>query len=156
MLLGFLIIASGVPGFAAAEDFRAVNDKWKLYRSTHFEIYSQRGERETRDVLRRLEVVRAVFLQTFPIREREPSEVTIYYFSGRKDFLSYLPTDSANNTVGFFMPYPDRDIMILSGATDLDVALQVVQMHYVMHLFRLNGSKAPPWLSTAAGFFSRR
>lgn len=147
----WVCLVNAVP-CSAQRDFPGVDHQWRHYQSPHFEIYSHGSERETRNLLRRLEVVRAVFLATFPLREREPSEATVYYFSNGRDFSAYLPSGTRDETVGIFNAFIDRDVMALSGSASSEVTWQIIQSQYVTHLFRLNGGKAPSWLTSGAGF----
>lgn len=150
--LGLITVLLGAVPCAAQREFRGADSPWRHYQSPHFEVYSQAGERESRHLLRRLEMVRAVFQQTFQLREREPSEVTIFYFSNGRDFAAYRPAHSNQDTVGIFNAYIDRDVMALSGGESSEITLQILQSQFVTHLFRLNGGRAPQWLTSGAGF----
>ncbi len=146
-VLGLLaVLAQG----AAPEAFPGLNRKWKYYQSPNFELYSANGERESRDVLEKMELLRALFLDTLKLRVRLPQPVTIYYFDRLADFDAYRPAIHRGSKVafsGFCFGFPDRTVITLAPADDNESAREVVYHEYVHYLFRVAEQYPVPWFN---------
>jgi hypothetical protein len=147
----FLAILTSTPLWGAKDRFPAVDDRWKRYRSEHFELYSRTDRRASRQLLQQLEGLHAFFHETMRVRERRPGVVTVFYFSAIPDFRAYTPPGSSEDLVGQFSSFPDGDVMALAAGGGEEIALQVMKSQYVTHLIGLAG-QVPDWLRWGTGF----
>ena len=140
-----------LPGRAArTEDFPGLRRKWAYYQSPNFELYSANNERDSRDVLEKMELLRAVFLDVFKLSVRMPQPVTIYSFSDDDDFRGYLPKQLQGGDVpwaGFCQNDADRTVILLAPARDRDHACEVVYHEYIHYLFRAAEQDPAPWFN---------
>lgn len=142
----------GGPVAGAREALPAVDGKWKVFQSPHFELYSRVADRTSLELLRKLELVHAFYRESVPLREREVRPVTVYCFSRSKDLRAYVEAGSNSDMVGYFMTYPDRGVIALSADQGSDISLQVIRMQYVTHLCGLSGPEVPLWFRWGMGF----
>ncbi len=150
MLLAAAVLASGSAGAATADSFPGQSRKWVYYQSPNFELYGANGDRTSRDILEKLELLRAVVLDTFKLKVRLPQPVTIYSFDREKEFNSYLPPDRRKGDVqwaGFCRSDLDRTVIILAPAADREATEQVVFHEYIHYLFRITEQRPPPWFN---------
>lgn len=143
------MMVGGVLGWGASpEPFAGVDDKWLYLRSPNFELYSRNSERESREVLRNLELLRAVFLERFKFVERARLDVTVYYHRNLEDFRAHAPaTFSQGDFRGFYLPGPDRAVISLAPTDNPESAQQLVLHEYVHHLFRAAEQEPPAWFN---------
>ena len=114
---------------AKGEAFPGLGRKWAYYQSPNFELYSTNGDRDSRDVLEKMELLRAHFLETFKLTVRLPQPVTVYYFDRFDDFKGYLPPRLRSGTTeysGYCRSLADRTIITMAPAQDEDRARQVI------------------------------
>ena len=151
VLLLAVVLSAAVPAPAARrETFPGLSRKWEYYQSPNFELYSLNGERDSRDVLEKMELLRAVFLDTFKLTVRLPQPVTIYYFSEQDDFNGYLPKNRRSGDVewaGFCHSDSDRTVITLAPARDREKACEVVYHEYIHYLFRITEQNPAPWFN---------
>lgn len=147
-----LLLLVSSPALRATEPFAGTDDKWRHFTSPNFELYSRVDEAESRAVLRQLEVLRATFLQTLQLKEKEPAPVTIFYFGHVRDFRAYVREEVRKNESyrATFHSDPDRGVMVLAPLASPGVGHQLALSTYVSHLFRTAGERPPQWL--ARGF----
>ena len=124
-----------------------VDDRWHLYRSPNFELFSQNGESTSRELLHNLELVRAVFMDRFKFIERVRLEVSVYAFAAAKDFRAYCPEsmDRKRALAGFYLAGPDRAVILTAPFRDQDDAQRVIFHEYVHHLFKSADEDPPVW-----------
>lgn len=153
-LLGFLFALWAMPAMVWANSFPGAQRKWHRYESRHFELFSQVGERKSRDLLRDIEALRAFMLAKLDLEVRRPTPVTIYFFGSVDDYDSYLPQSAqaslpkGERSLGQYMVFPDRDVIMLSPLDGETTALWVVQSNLAEHLLRGHAGHTPPgWLS---------
>ncbi len=148
-LVGFALL---VPLLRAAkgEVFSGLGRKWQYYQSPNFELYSANNERDSRDVLEKMELLRAVFLDTFKLKVRLPQPVTIYYFDRQADFDGYKSPQLRGSKVqfsGFCSNYADRTVITLAPAENTQAAREVVYHEYIHYLFRITELNPAPWFN---------
>jgi len=134
---------------AAAEQFPGLDAKWRVYESPHFELFSRVSESESREMLRKLEGMRAVFLEQFGLTVRPGPRVTIYAFNNVRLLKSYLAdeTTTDDRIVGGYRVWPDRDVIALSLMDGHDLAMWVVYSNYTKHLLTAAGGNGrPSWV----------
>ncbi|MBI2513339.1 MAG: hypothetical protein HYV96_15280 [Opitutae bacterium] len=142
---GWFVAALAARG-AAKEIFAGVDDRWRLYRSPHFELFSHIGDIDSRDLLYRLEMLRAIFFDVNRLAEREPLEVTLYAFDSRRDFDAYRPANLKGVT-GLYIARPDRAAVMFAPVEDSTEARRVIFHEYIHHLTHVGGMRPPMWLS---------
>lgn len=146
-----LLLLLSTAGIAlAAEPFAGVDAKWRHFRSPNFELYSRVAEGESRAVLRQLEVLRAMFLQTLRLEERAPAPVTIFYFNNVRDYRTYLRAEYRKNENyrASFHSDPDRGLMLLAPLDSAKFGHELALSSYIRHLFRTAGERPPTWIGT--------
>jgi len=151
ILLGILAGLLALPAARGAEvgPFPGVDDKWRHFRSPHFELYSRANDRQSRELLRNLELVRATFLTTLKIQERLPKPVTVFLFGTERDFRAYLPPASAQNRsiAAMYFNQLDRAAVVMLMRPDEKVGRQLIFHEYVHHLMRVGEENPAPWYS---------
>ncbi len=155
-LLGLLFVLWAMPAIVWANSFPGAQRQWHRYESRHFELFSQVGERKSRDLLRDIEALRAFMLAKLDLKVRRPTPVTIYFFGSDEDYQHYLPQSlripslEGEKSLGQYMVYPDRDVIMLSPFDGETSALWVVQSNLAQHLLLSHAGHNPPgWLSSA-------
>ncbi|MBL9188818.1 MAG: hypothetical protein JNK23_15145 [Opitutaceae bacterium] len=141
---------AAVPALAATpgEPLAAIDDNWRHIRSPNFELYTHAREYESRTLLHDLELLRALFLGRFKLKERAKLDVTVYLFRHLKDFHAYAPRGmEQSDTKGFYQASPDRAIINLAPIEDWDGAQRLVFHEYVHHLFRITEQEPPVWFN---------
>ena len=137
---------------APAEVFAGQNRKWSYYRSPNFELYSCRSDAVSRDVLEKMELLQAVFLDAFKLPVRLPQPVTIFCFSAEKDFNAYVPPDKRGSSTweGFCLSQADRTVITLAPTWTADTTGQVVYHEYIHCLFHMAEENPPAWFNEGA------
>lgn len=132
---------------AEKEALPGVDDGWHYYKSPHFELYSRNGDEDSRHVLNRLELLRAVATERIHFAERVKLDVTLYYFRRDDDFRAYTPDTMSKDRpiAGFYQASPDRAIISLAPVDDWDNAQRLVFHEYVHHLFRAADVEPTLW-----------
>ena len=132
-----LVFASSVaplPAQAAPLDPLPASDgKWRHFRSPNFELYSRDGAQQSRELLHRLELLRAVFFDTFKLQERHRLDVTIFLFNRDHDFRTYLPASLGKSSTfeAYHAAYPDRAFIVLGPVDDRLAAQQTIFHEYI-------------------------
>lgn len=144
-ILCWLLLAACLQ--AKKEEYPGESDEWHRYESPHFELFSANNDRQSREVLNNLELLRALFFDTFKLKERRPLGLTIFYFGDRRDFINYVDARMRGNDdlAGYHFSNPDRATVALSPAWDEDSARHLVFHEYVHHLVRISGEDPPLW-----------
>ena len=134
---------------AAADPLPASDEKWRHYQSSNFELYSRESDRESRELLHNLELLRVVFSDTFKLPERRRLEVTIFLFNREKDFQAYLPPtlNKKGDFTAYYSSRPDRALIALGPTRDAESAQQTIFHEYIHHLVWVSGENPPPWLN---------
>jgi tetratricopeptide (TPR) repeat protein len=149
LLLGF-ISCLGAAHAAAPEAFAGLNRKWKCYQSPNFELYSSRDDTTSRNLLERMELLRALFIDTFKIPVRIPQPVTIFAFATQKEFNAYLAPERRSKEVdwaGFCYAQPDRTTITLAPGYEAEDLGKVVFHEYIHCLFHMTEKNPPPWFN---------
>lgn len=133
-------------GMAARhEQFPGETAKWRRYQSPNFEMFSASRDFDSRDLLHNLETLRALFFETFKVKERQPLEVSVYYFNNAAAFKAYVHTSYRQELAGFYLHRPDRAVIAISPAWSDETARYVIFHEYIHHLNRVIGSNPPVW-----------
>ena len=146
VILSLFLSAPGSARAVPSSDFAGVDDRWKIHRSPHFELFSHWGEQSSRELLQRLELLRTVFFDTNRLAEREPLEVTVFAFSDRREFEAYC-TPKMKRVSGYYLARPDRAVIALAQTENRDWDQRVIFHEYVHHLIKVSGQNPPLWLN---------
>jgi hypothetical protein len=122
---------------------------WLKLSAANFELYTTADEGAGRALILRLESLRAV-LQ--PIlgwkgeprsdhRDERERPICIIAFGSRDEFQPYAPI---GRSIGFFLPGPRRDFVVLDGSRAENRAAAHEYAHFVM---ANSGLRLPPWLN---------
>lgn len=133
----------------AAGRMPGADEKWRQYQSPHFELYSRNSDRESRLLLHNLELVHAIFFETFGLVAVRSVPATVYFFSRDRHFEAYKPATFAQseNLAAFYGPDPDRGILTMAPLPSYEAAQQLAFGIYTFHLFRLMNDEAPAWFT---------
>jgi hypothetical protein len=137
---------SGARG-ADRESVPGVDAKWRRYQSPHFELFSHNGGSESRQVLHNLELLHTVFLDTLHLSERQPLEVTVFYFATDREFNAYLTPQMRRNggLAGYYLARADRAVIVLSPQIESAEAQRVINHEYIHHLTFITGDTPALW-----------
>lgn len=149
VLLGLaaLLLPSSLP--AAESGFPGEKSRWRLHRSSHFELYTNDSAWRAVDTLSDLELLRAFFLEQVHLREHRPIPVTVFLFAGERDFQACLPTtvNRANRLRGLHLAQADRTTILLTPPDNEESSPLVVRHEFVHHLFRVAEENPPVWFN---------
>ncbi len=132
------------------------DDKWRHLQSPNFEVYSRNSEGDSRQLLYNLELVHAIFFETFGFTPVRTMPVTVYFFSRDRHFEFYNPAgyEKVRNIAAFYHPELDRGVMTVAPLPSYEAAQQLAFGSYTYHLLRLMDEAAPVWFSQGvAGVF---
>lgn len=151
MRLSFLLLfaACSVLLRAASPEFPGLDEKWRHLKSPNFELYSRNPEAASRELLHDLELLRAMFFDTFKLAERRRLEVTIYFFRKETDFRAYLKElyGTKHDFTGLYMPAVDRAVIMLCLGENAETTRQLIYHEYVHHMFQVAEQHPPTWLN---------
>ncbi len=125
---------------SAAAVCQAAPAAWLRIQSPHFELFTDAGDKQGKQMLEPLETVRHVFLES--IGGKPPSlPVRVFLFASERDFRRFEPRRTVR---GFHQGSADRDyIAVLASGADTPR----VARHEFMHLLLSHGTAALPlWL----------
>lgn len=154
--LGAIFLVAASAGRAAAPDhFPGLDAKWRHGRSENFEAFSRASEGETRELLHSLEVMRASFLQLLELPPVHPGEVTIYRFNSDGKFRAYASPafENAEDLVGEYRTFHDREVIALSGSNGSKMAHWIVYSNYAKHMLAAAGGPGRSWLHQGISMF---
>jgi tetratricopeptide (TPR) repeat protein len=112
-----LTIAAISPAAAAASDDKD-KDKWQEYRSAHFVVITDAGEKKGREITLRFEQMRAVFGELLSRNRLNISEpLTIFAPRSDQQYYQMAPMHNgqAISVPGFFVPGEDRSFVVLNA-----------------------------------------
>jgi hypothetical protein len=127
----------------------AAREKWIHARTEHFEMFSSASERESRELLSKLEQFRATVLTLFPLRlDREP-RATVVLFATDREFKPYRPLyhGKSQDASGYFVGSADEAVIALAADGDFEATCEIIFHEYVHLLLRARGENQPPWLN---------
>src|ERR1700757_368879 len=120
----------------------AADPQWLEMRSAHFVVITDAGDKKGRELLLRVEQMRAVFGQLLSRRRLTmPVPLTIYALRDDKQFYQMAPLHNgqASSAPGFFVPGEDHQFIVLNMSED--EPWRAVR-HQFAHLF-LNYNSPP-------------
>jgi hypothetical protein len=145
--VGWLLVAICfiLPGLQAAEQ------RWLRGTSPHFEMLSLSSEKDSRNMLRELELFRENVLAVFSGRSGREPRVVVYLFPSEKTFRPYLPLyqGKPKQVAGYFINGEDEVVIAFTTeneASDFEDATETIFHEYVHLLLHTRGLHPPAWL----------
>jgi len=140
------------PSQAASEE----KDKWQEYRSAHFVVITDAGEKKGREIAIRFEQMRNLFGQMLS-KNRLNMSVPLTIFAPRSDKLYYqmapLHSGQPISTPGFFLFGEDRDFIVLNAFEE--EPWRAVAHDFAHYLLTYNYPPVQPWFDEGfAEYFS--
>jgi hypothetical protein len=147
-----LTLGAGLLPARAPEEFPGLGEKWRCYRSPHFELYSANDDYSSRKILEHLELSRAVFLDNLKLKEKLPRPVTVFSFASERDFRGYLPSDETKNDslIAFWSNQTDRAVILQAPLNDDNLARVLIIGEFVEYIFEIGEQDPARWYRTAA------
>ena len=120
----------------------SAENRWLRFHSEHFEVFTDAGAGNGREVLRRFEQIRHVFENRTNRSNLTPLPVRVFVFRGESEFERF---QVHRGIAGYYQPGTDRDYiaMQLSGAD----TYRVVYHEYTHLLLRHAGYRVPVWFN---------
>jgi len=123
------------------------NAAWLRLQSPNFELYTDAGEPQGREVLRRIEDIRQVFSEAVGAKPL-PLPVRVFLYSSERDYKRVRPTEQA---LGFYQAGAERDyIGMLSMGQE---TLRAVYHEYVHLVLQHSSGPLPKWLEEGTAEF---
>jgi hypothetical protein len=141
----FLLVLG--PQLGAANEMPGADAKWRYYQSPNFELYSHNPERESRRLLRNLELVHAVFFETFGLVSVRPMPMTVFFFAKDRHFVRYVPEGSKDvpSLAAYYLGGADRGVLLMAPLPSFEDAQQLAFAGYTMHLLGETDNQVPLW-----------
>ena len=100
---------------------RAAEPQWLEFRSAHFTVVTDTGDKKGREIVLRFEQMRAVFEQLLARKKvKMPVPLTIFALRDDKRFYQMAPLHNGQpiSAPGFFVPGEDHNFIVLNGFED--------------------------------------
>jgi tetratricopeptide (TPR) repeat protein len=113
LCLAALTTLSSRPAWASDD-----KDRWQEYRSAHFVVITDAGEKKGKEITLRFEQMRAVFSELLSRKRVSISEpLTIFALKSDKQYYQMAPIHNgqAISAPGFFVPGDDRSFIVLNA-----------------------------------------
>ncbi len=114
---------------------KSIEDRrWILMESENFVVHSAIGRRGTERLVKYLEAVQSLFIDSAAKKERLTAPTGIFVISKQQD-LAELGIEDAENLAGFFVPRLRRNIMFILEDSNVDETATAVHeyVHYLQH-----------------------
>jgi tetratricopeptide (TPR) repeat protein len=125
----------------------AADEEWVRVRSPHFEVLSDAGEAPAREVARRLERLREVFLELFPARETAERPITLLILEDRRRFARLTPGARRGEVGGFFQGGSDRDYAVLHLSPERARPFAAAEHEYAHLILNRSLRAQPVWVA---------
>ncbi len=120
----------------------AADAQWIQIATRNFELFTDAGESEARDLIRQFERVRSFFRQVIPGATAPTPRTRIVAFRSFQDYEPYRPSELA---VAHYLPTSDNDYVVM-GEVSVDAYSAGIR-EYVRLLARDASLRLPLWLS---------
>jgi len=128
--------------FAAFPAAGSEGPRWLKIKSPNFELFTDAGERNGREVARHFEQVRSFFMEAQGLGLKGGPPVRIVVFRSDKEFAPYAPNDFA---WAFYLGAADRDYILMKNASSEHFHVAVHE--YVHLLVKHTGITVPVWFN---------
>lgn len=134
----------------------AAEPQWQEFRSTHFTVVTDAGDKKGREIVLRFEQMRAVFAQLLGRNKvKMPVPLTIYALKDDKRFYQMAPleNDQPISAPGFFVPGDDHQFIVLN--TFEEDPWRAVAHDFAHLMLNYNYPPTPAWFDEGfAEYFS--
>jgi tetratricopeptide (TPR) repeat protein len=120
----------------------AAAEEWTRLSVPSLDLYTTAGPKQGKELLLRLEQVRAFFLKASPVRKISEVPLRIIEFRNRDEFQRFNPNQIS---AAYFANTPARDYIVLGPAAADDSAIAVHE--YVHLIVKHSGLRLPVWLN---------
>jgi Tfp pilus assembly protein PilF len=126
----------------------AAKDKWINLQSKNFNVVSNAGEEETREVLLKLEQFRFAFSKIFKAQNTVPITVMVFKSDGAFKPFKPLYNGKPANVSGYFQRTTDEDLIAMNiDARSEEYPLKLIFHEYVHYLTSRTPRRWPIWLT---------
>src|SRR5215470_8724409 len=135
---------------------RAAEPQWQEYRSAHFTVVTDAGDKKGRELVLRFEQMRAVFAQLLSRKKViMPVPLTIFALRDDKRFFQTAPLHNGQpiGVPGFFIPGEDHQFIVLNAFEE--EPWRAVQHQFAHLMLNYNYPPTQPWFDEGfAEYFS--
>ncbi|HEV2213815.1 MAG TPA: DUF1570 domain-containing protein, partial [Terracidiphilus sp.] len=145
-------------GLAFARSADAAEKPWVQVSSANFEVETDAGERQARQLLEQFERMRWVFRTLFPQVHADPPEpILVIAVRNSKEFQDYEPADYEGRgkmkLAGYFEQSAQRNFILLRLDAEDEHPYTTVYHEYTHFQFRHISSRMPVWLNEGLAEF---
>lgn len=115
---------------------------WTMVHNEDFRVYSSASERDTRQMLNQLELIRGFFNQVTGTKAEKSEPVSVMIFGTEKEYLPYRFNSYAT---AYYANRSDRDYIVVGKLGEQ--SLQTASHEYTHLAFAHAGYSLPPWLN---------
>jgi tetratricopeptide (TPR) repeat protein len=113
----FRVLAASLLLLTVSHTSHAAEPQWQEYRSAHFTVVTDAGDKKGREIVLRFEQMRAVFAELLARKKVVmPVPLTIYALKDDKRFFQMAPLHNGQpiSVPGFFLPAEDHQFIVLN------------------------------------------
>jgi tetratricopeptide (TPR) repeat protein len=127
----------------------AAGEGWVRVRTPHLEVLSDAGEAPAREAAHRLERLRDIFLELFPVRSEAERPITLLIFEDVSRFRRLVPGERhrVGEVTGFFQGGSDRDYAVLHLSPDRSRPFAAAEHEYAHLVLNRSLSAQPVWVA---------
>jgi tetratricopeptide (TPR) repeat protein len=133
---GCLVVALFLSSLRAASD-----EPWITLRSSHFELFTNAGERYTPGLLNHLEHLRSLFLTQAGTPAKSAAPVRVFAFRSAAEYVRYRRDETAD---AYYFGAPGRDYIVMTLTRPEDY--RTAAHEYAHAAIHGAGMKLPLWL----------
>jgi len=127
-------------------NLKAAELQWQQFRSAHFTLVTDAGEKKGREIILRFEQMRAVFSQLLSRNKpKMPVPLTIYALKDDKRFFQMAPLRNGQpiSVPGFFVPGEDHQFIVLNAFEE--EPWRAIQHQFAHLMLNYNYPPTQPW-----------
>jgi tetratricopeptide (TPR) repeat protein len=127
-------------------NLKAAELQWQQFRSAHFTLVTDAGEKKGREIILRFEQMRAVFSQLLSRNKpKMPVPLTIYALKDDKRFFQMAPLRDGQpiSVPGFFVPGEDHQFIVLNAFEE--EPWRAIQHQFAHLMLNYNYPPTQPW-----------
>jgi tetratricopeptide (TPR) repeat protein len=146
-----LLIASLLPG-----ELSAAEPQWQEFRTAHFTVVTDAGDKKGREIALRFEQMRAEFVELLSRNKpKMPVPLTVFALRDDKRFFQMAPLRNGQpiSVPGFFIPGEDHQFVVLNASEE--EPWRAVQHQFAHLMLNYNYPPTQPWFDEGfAEYFS--
>lgn len=127
----------------------SASEQWITARSPHFEMFSSASERESREMLNKLEQFRAAVLAICSIPRFHDSKATIVLFATNRQFDSFKPLHDGKpaNGAAYCIGGSGETTIAMAADNNPEETDEIIFREYVQLVLAAGGEEPPLWLN---------